>query len=242
MDRIIAFDLWGSYAHYKKIFATTSALTYPIPVKTALYGMVGAIVGLPKDGNAYLNHFQPGDCRIGIQILRPLAFQRININLRAVFGPMKPTDNRKPTLMEFIYRPKYRIYFAHRDVRMMDDLRSCLIEKRAVFTPSLGLANLLADFAWVGEAPFSEVDSSDYLPIHSVIPRRRLVRLNPELSFSEGNRIVEVAQYALEMDQERNVLDRDDIILDQQGRPISAEVSSFCPFILENEIHNVILF
>lgn len=242
MDRIIAFDLWGTYAHYKKIFATTTALTYPIPVKTAVYGLAGAIVGLEKSGNAYLRHFQPGDCRIGLQIMRPLVFQRININLRAVFGPMKATDNRKPTLMEFVYRPAYRVYFAHRDAALIEDLKSCLIEKRSVFTPSLGLANLLANFEWVGEVPYREVESVDYVPIHSVIPRRRLVRLNPDLAFQEGNRIVEISQYALEMDVERNVLDRDDIILDQGGRPISAEVSFYTPFTLNQNTSNVLLF
>lgn len=242
MDRILAFDLWGPYAHYKKIFATTTALTYPIPVKTSIFGLVGAIVGFEKSDNAYLKHFQPGDCRIGIQIMRPLAFQRININLRAVFGPMKPTDNRKPTLMEFVYQPAYRIFFTHRDQILMEDLRSCLVEKRSVFTPSLGLASLLANFEWVGEAPYQEIESGEYVPIHTVIPRRRLVRLNPELAFQDGNRIVEISQYALEMDTERNVLDRDDVILDQRGMPISAEVSFYSPFPTQQSVSNVVLF
>jgi len=242
MDRIIAFDLWGPYAHYKKIFATTTALTYPIPVKTSIFGLVGAIVGFEKSENAYLKHFKPGDCRIGIQIMRPLAFQRININLRAVFGSMKPTDNRKPTLMEFVYQPAYRIFFTHQDHILMEDLKSCLVQRRSVFTPSLGLANLLANFEWVGEAPYLEIDSGGYVSIHTVIPRRRLVRLNPEFTFHEGNRIVEISEYALEMDTERNVLDRDDVILDQRGLPINAEVSFYSPFPTKQNIINVVLF
>lgn len=242
MDRIIAFDLWGDYAHYKKIFATTTALTYPIPVKTSLYGLVGAIVGLDKGDNAYLKHFRAEDCRVGIKILRPLAFQRININLRAVFGSMKPTDNRKPTLMEFVYRPAYRIYVTHRNADLLSDLQGRLIEKRSVFTPCLGLANLLANFEWVGEAAYTEVETKDYTAIHTVIPRRRLVRLNPSMAFTEGNRIIEISQYALEMDEERNVLDRDDIILDQGGKPISAEVSFYSPFFANKTTENVILF
>lgn len=242
MDRIIAFDLWGAYAHYKKIFATTTALTYPIPVKTSLYGLVSAIVGFDKTHNAYLRHFQPGDCKVGIQVMQPLAFQRININLRAVFGAMKVNGNRKPTLMEFVYRPSYRIYFAHRDDALVSELKSRLIERQSFFTPSLGLANLLANFNWVGEAAYEETRPTGYVPIDSVIPRRQLVRLDPEGAFQGGNRIIEISQYALEMDEQRNVLERDDIILDQHGTPISAEVHSCCQVSFNKKPSNVILF
>lgn len=242
MDRVLVFDLWGAYAHYKKIFATTTALTYPIPVKTSIYGLIGAIIGLEKSENAYLRYFQPGSCKIGIQIMKPLAFQRININLRAVFGQMKPTDNRKPTLMEFVYRPRYRIYITHTDSLLLDDLENCLKNKQAVFTPSLGLANLIANFEWVGHFPYNSNSTEKYEPISSVIPRRNLIKLNPELAFQEGNRIIEVSQYALEMDERRNVLDRDDIILDQNGQTINARVSEFCQVTYNNHQYNVVLF
>jgi hypothetical protein len=68
------------------------------------------------------------------------------------------------------------------------------------------------------------------------------VRLNPEFTFHEGNRIVEISEYALEMDTDRNVLDRDDVILDQRGLPINAEVSFYSPFPTKQNIINVVLF
>jgi len=242
MDRIIAFDLWGAYAHYKKIYATTTALTYPIPVKTAVYGTVGAIVGLDKQDNRYLRHFKPGACKIGIQIMRPLAFQRININLRAVFGPMKATGNRKPTLMEFVHRPHYRIYFTHTDHHLQDDLKQGLQSKQSVFTPSLGLANLLAGFEFSGEWAYQPSSPSSTQPVHSVISKRNLISLDNSRTFQGGNRIMEISQYALEMDENRNVLDRDDIILDQNGQPVFAKVKELA--VLENKqgITNVVLF
>lgn len=44
----LIFDLSGPFAHYKRIFATTTALTYPLPPKASLYGLVAAILGLEK--------------------------------------------------------------------------------------------------------------------------------------------------------------------------------------------------
>jgi len=242
VNKILAFDLWGAYAHYKQVFATTTALTYPIPVKTAVYGLIGAIVGLEKEDNRYLRYFSPGSCKIGVQVMRPLTFQRININLRAVFGAMKPNDNRKPTLMEFVHKPRYRIFVSHSDEALLRDLEACLQRKQAVFTPSMGLANLIANYEWVGSFPYIELTDDEFIPIHSVIPRRRLIKLNPEKTFSGGNRIVEVSQYSLEMDEQRHVLDRDDIILDQKGAPISARVTQYHQLIIDNKEHNVILF
>lgn len=242
MDRIIAFDLWGPYAHYKKIYATTTALTYPIPVKTAVYGTVGAIMGLEKEDNRYLRHFKPGTCKIGIQIMRPLAFQRININLRAVFGPMKASGNRKPTLMEFVRRPHYRIFFTHVDIHLLEDLKGRLESKQSVFTPSLGLANLLAGFKFSGEWEYKPTAPPDTQPIHSVIPKRSLITLDNSKAFQERNRIMGISQYALEMDESRNVLDRDDVILDQNGYPIFAQVKEMA--ILDNSKgqNHVVLF
>jgi CRISPR-associated protein Cas5h len=242
VERVIGFDLWGRYAHYKKIFATTTALTYPIPVKTAIYGMVGAMIGLEKEKNQYLAHFKPGECQIGIQVMRPLAFQRINTNLRAVFGQMKAGDNRKPTMMEYVHEPRYRIFITHRDSIIMDDIRMRLQERECIFTPTLGLANLLANFQWVGEWEIKRLRAENSLPIHSVIPRRRLVRLDPQFAFGNGNHIFEVSEYALEMDEERNVLDRDDIILDQKGVPIHAQVSEYIPIDHGGKTEHIVLF
>lgn len=225
VNQILVFDLWGQYGHYKKIFATTSALTYPIPVKTALYGMFGAMMGLEKQSNAYLKYFQPGQCKVGIQVLAPLTFQQININLRAVFGAMKPSDNRKPTMMEFVYRPRYRIFFTHTNAQVFSDLQHCIQHKTVIFTPTLGLANLLANFEYVGTFPLQKVTDEGVLPIHTAFPRRHLVQIDHSQAFSgRGNRIIEVSQYALEMDTARNVTDRDDIILDQNGQTILAKV------------------
>ena len=145
--KVLAFDIWGEYAHYKKIYATTSAVSYCLPPKTSLYGYVGAILGLEK--NQYLNYFQNKECLVGIQLLNPIVMQRININLRAVLGRMKPNDNRKPTMMEFVYQPKYRIYFYHKNSETYNRLKDSLVEKCAVYTPSMGLASLISNFEFI---------------------------------------------------------------------------------------------
>lgn len=205
--------------------------------------MFGAIIGLEKHENAYLKYFEPGQCKVGIQILKPLSFQQININLRAVFGAMKPNDNRKPTMMEFVYRPRYRIFVKHKDVNIFNDLCHCIKRKEAIFTPTLGLANLLANYQWIGEFDYDVDESQQIRPIQTVFPRRQLIEIDHNQAFSaQGNRIMEVAQYALEMDTDRNVTDRDDIILDQHGKSIMAKVKQSTRITIDNQTLYAVLF
>lgn len=55
----VVFDVTAEYAHFRRPYAITTALTFPIPTRTALCGLVGAITGLPKnDGLAVLGRRQ----------------------------------------------------------------------------------------------------------------------------------------------------------------------------------------
>ncbi len=224
---VLIFDLSGPFAHYKKIFATTTALTYPLPPKSSLYGLVAAILGLEKEGNAYLNTFREGSCRMAVRLLRPVATQRVTINLRPSFGSLRATENRKPTLMEFVDRPHYRIYFTHWDTALYEKLKELLMQGKSVYTPTLGLANLIAKVDYIGEgvARASEVEEVD-----SVVPKRALQKLLPPPP-GRNNRLMEVGQYALEMLPSRDVTVRDSIVLDRAGLPIAARVSE--PYRIE---------
>ncbi|CAH1002436.1 hypothetical protein LEM8419_03315 [Neolewinella maritima] len=218
---VLVFDLTGPFAHYKKIFATTTALTYPIPPKSSLYGLFAAILGLEKEGNNYLNSFREGSCRVAIRLMRPVAVQRLTINLRPSFGALRGTENRKPTLMEFVDRPHYRIYFTHRDEELYGKLKDLLERGQSFYTPTLGIANLIGQITYVGEG---KAESSREEDIDSVLPKRALEKLLPPPP-GRNTRLMEVGQYAVEMLPSRDVTVRENIVLDRGGLPIAARVT-----------------
>ena len=47
--KAIHFNLSGRFAHFLKAEAGVNALSYPIPTRTILLGMIGAVLGLEKD-------------------------------------------------------------------------------------------------------------------------------------------------------------------------------------------------
>ncbi len=223
---ILVFDIWGEYAHYKKIYATTSALTYAIPTKTSLYGYIGAILGLEKKGNAYLKTFADKSCLVGISLQKPLVFQRMGINLKAELGRKKEGAPPKPTMMEFVHQPRYRIYVNHQDEKTHQKLGDALRSHSAVYTPTLGLAGLISNFEFVGEYKADATSSPDFVAIDSVIPRREFVGLDNQSLAGGEFYLVEQSLYAIEIDTERNVTERDDIILERKGNSIPARVKN----------------
>ena len=78
-SKAIVFDIWGDYAHFRKIETTTSPLTYFIPTGTALAGLISAMIGLKRD--SYYDLFSPENTRLAIRIINPLRKTRINISL-----------------------------------------------------------------------------------------------------------------------------------------------------------------
>lgn len=218
---ILVFDISGSLAHFKKYYATTSALSYSIPPKTSLYGLIGAILGLSKADNAYLQHFQDKSCLIGLKLLRAPASQRIGINLRPDRGRYK--ENPKPTIHEFVREPHYRIFFYHRDAEIQRQLEKALISHTCVFTPSMGLANLLCNFEWVGKCNAERQSTPQPVWVDSVLPMSQF------LSFGEMNdaEIAEQTMFAIEMNTERIVTERDDILFERRGAPVNVVLTHY---------------
>jgi CRISPR-associated protein Cas5h len=109
-ERVIVLDVWGDYAHFRKIYTTSSPLTYSFPPRTALSGLIGAIVGLDKED--YFRHFLRKDAKIGCKILKPIKKVRIGENLINTKSAiqMHLIKNRNQIRVEFVKDPSYRIY------------------------------------------------------------------------------------------------------------------------------------
>ena len=213
------------------------------PSKTALYGWIGAVIGLEKFDNLYLKSFPEGDCKIGLQICRPIVKQRININLHPHDkGLITAKQNRKPTTLEFVYQPSYRIFFTHQNEDIFNRLKTHLQNHTAVYTPTLGLANLFCNFKFLSEKDATLIKNVERqaLNINSVIPRTQF--LDFDFDYNQGNDIMEYSQFAVEMNINREVINRDDVFFDRNGKKIKAIVKTYYSFQLNNETQYVTLF
>lgn len=232
MNRILCFDIWAEYAHFKKYYTTTSPLTFSIPPKTTIYGIVGAIIGLDKDD--YLNHFSEGKCKIGLQINKPVKKTRINLNLiNTKTAPMMSRiKTRTQIKTEFLKNAGYRIYLYHEDDSICTRLKDCLQEHKTVYSVSLGLSENLANFKYIGEYSFEKVvDNHKYIDILTVL------RISENLSkgdidFNETGKEYFSDKVALEMKPDRVVTDYGQIVYERNGKSIKARPKEY--YHLEN--------
>lgn len=81
---VISFDISGKIAHFRKYYANNTALSFSIPPRTTIMGMLAAICGFPKD--SYYELFSSGNIDIGIALLTKTKKTIHRLNLLRVLG------------------------------------------------------------------------------------------------------------------------------------------------------------
>lgn len=229
IEKALVFDLWGDYAHFRKIETTTSPLTYSFPTKTALSGLIAAILGLGRD--CYYDLFKTG---FGLRILNPLRKIRINLNLINTadepFYSLRKKNPRAPTPFEFIKDPQYRIYCWLKDSERYKELKSRLEKHQSVYTPYLGISELIADFKFIGEFDVKAKEVKEEVEIHSVIRRDKA-----NVIVEEGKRYA-LENMPLSMDKDRKVLEYGDMIFETNAETLKVNHGLFYEIGEENVI------
>jgi len=202
---------------------------YTIPPRTALCGLIGAIIGLEKEGNDYLKYFPTESAHIALRLLNPIKKTVIAenlINTKNARGPgMNLIINRTQIRFEFLKNQKYRIYFCYTDEEdgIYQKLKYNLTNHKTKYTPCLGLSENIANFKFVGEFEIKNLSSSDvYIPISTVIP---LQKISPDngISFEREGEYFSI-RMPVELNTERVVTKYGDIIFDRKGKPIKAKL------------------
>ncbi|KXS40413.1 MAG: CRISPR-associated protein Cas5 [Candidatus Frackibacter sp. T328-2] len=233
MNNVLVFDIWADYAHFKKYYTTTSPLTFAIPPKTTLYGLIGAILGLDKEG--YLDYFQMGECQIGVEIKNPIKKTRINLNLIDTKKAklMSRIDTRTQIKTEYLKDVKYRIYFQHRNEEIYNKLKKYLLEHKSVYSISLGLSENLANFEFIGEYEVDKIDNNEnWVDLKTVVRIDDNYLTKGDIDFNQGDKEYYFDKVALEMKSDREVIDYGQIVFEGNGKTIKAKPKEY--YELEN--------
>lgn len=218
MSKVIVFDIWGNYAHFRKPYTTTSPLTYSIPSRTALTGIIGAIMGIEKEkNNETLNYSK---CNLSLKILNPIKKVLINQNLintktAKMMSRMDSKGGRTQIRFEKLKDVKYRVYVEMFDENMYKILLNNLKEHSPVYTPSFGISEDLANFSFVDEVNYKtnkgDIELDSVLNMENISPQNIKFEIEKEY-FADT--------YALEMKEDREVLKYGEILIERQGKKI----------------------
>lgn len=175
---IISFRYHAKYGHFRKPYSNVSSLSYPFPPRTALAGLLGAILGVPK-AEVPLK-FDEKNLKVAVEIENPIRTITHVTNLRqdsagGVDYSIKRTkkvkkqakrknipDWNKAALIpqEILRFPSYMIYISLKD--NMGELVSRIRTKRFVYTPCMGLSGFLAELDYISEGVGKSLDPGRY--------------------------------------------------------------------------------
>ncbi len=222
----LVFDLKGDLAHFRKVYTTASQLTYGVPPRTTLAGLIAAIIGLPRD--SYYNMFSKQNSNIAVSIESPIKKQRININLLKTkdetlgfvrlfaYPPVNIEHIQVP--FEMVRNPHYRIYVWLRNESAFRDLEKNLENHRSVFTPYLGITELICDFEYQGKHVAKKIRGE--AEVKSIV-RKDLCKIKVETE----KRYVRESVPAY-MDKQRNP-EYADVIYETDGKSLLIEKSEY---------------
>lgn len=101
---ILSFTVTGKLAHFRKYYANNTALSFSIPPRTTLMGIVASVMGWEKD--SYYELLSAKNIRFGVRTLTPLkkSFHRVNfLRIKSEKGFYLDTKNQ----MEIVNSTNY---------------------------------------------------------------------------------------------------------------------------------------
>jgi len=196
---ILIFDISSEYGHFRKYNTTTSPLTYSIPTRTAIGGVLGAILGMEReisdgvypDGAIPVQEFfSKQNSDIAVQIVNPVKKENVGINLINTKKSFYDLSKAGRTQIEFelLKDLKFRIFLSlNSEHKVFNELVERIKVKNHYFSPYLGLAQFTAtiDFVNVVQSEYTENTSQKYIEIITVVNLSKVKSENPiEFNYS----------------------------------------------------------
>lgn len=166
----------GRWAQFRKPETNNTPLTHDFLTKTALIGLIGAVLGMERDEMRSLYPILCDDLLYGVQVRRLVNKVSWGFTLRNVHKQNDPGE-KAPRQMEFLRNPDYTVALVLRDNRSEEIFArfvAAIQNSEARFTPVLGLHNCPAELAWIGLAEF-EASQGTYQTQGFALRKHRMV-------------------------------------------------------------------
>lgn len=221
--KCLVFEIKSDYGHFRKFYTTSSPLTFSIPPRTTVAGMISAVIGLDKE--EYLKHFSKKDAKIAIQITSPVNKTRISYNLinTKTANMYSKIKDRTQVTFELLKNPKFRIYFSHNNSEIYNKFKSFLEQKKTYYTLSMGLSEYISEFEFIKEI---EVTKPNKL--------NKFVNIDTAINFSEEVEIEfeDNKEYfndntPNEINTNREVTEYIKVLFERNGLPIKCKCDYF---------------
>lgn len=153
--KAILIDIKGNWAHFRKIETNNNPLTHDFITKTALVGLIGAVLGKERQEMSSLFPQLCDDLLYGVQVNNNVQKQSWAFTLRSASNLLE----KAPKQMEFLRYPDFTVLIAlktEQSFRIFNDFASSIKNGKAHFQPVLGLHNCPADLQFKEEGEVNQ--------------------------------------------------------------------------------------
>lgn len=153
----------GNWGHFKKPETNNNPLTHDLIPKTALIGLIGAVLGIEraemKDKFPVLSE----DLLYNVALLQVIKKVSWGFTSRTAINP---TKSGSPKYFEFLQNPSFKVNLALKDNRSIKDFDyflEALKKEESIYTPVLGWHNCPADLEFISEGTFSKAKTGQFV-------------------------------------------------------------------------------
>jgi CRISPR-associated protein Cas5h len=161
---MFAFEIWGKFASFRDPFTISQNISFPIPPKTTVAGMMASVLGVEEyfEDSAFSsfqysvvvinpirkksfsqNYINDYTSKVQTQLnnLKKSDFEKIGKGFRDTKNPQKPINR------ELILNPKYLVFI--KNFKYEKKIASYLQEKKSRFPFYLGNSEFAGNFKWI---------------------------------------------------------------------------------------------
>lgn len=223
--KVIIFDIYGKFAHFRKFFTNSSSLSYSVPPRTTIAGMLAAILGMERD--SYYEDFSKEKLHIAVKkktktrkIMQTLNYIKATGNSELV-APKEHTQ----IPFEILVGEKhvsYRVYVSYCDESIMDELLYRIQNQKFVYPLYLGVAPFSAGISFVAYTEAQAERDDDYIEVSTLINQKSIAQMGIDI-FSRPLALVK-EKMPTDFYEQRRIKEVSSYIYDENGELIKAKI------------------
>lgn len=236
-NKVLIFDLIGSFAHFRKYYTNSSSLTYLFPPRTVIIGLIAGLLGLPSEKHTrnideiYYEKFSKDKCIVAVSMRSKVRrlMQTVNyIRTKSLTefdgsagGTQIPLELLLPEKDNVNKEIIYRVYFYHTDEEIYTEFKDRLNRQMFVYPPYMGLTEFLASIKYIGEGKIQR-NEDNHVKIDTVCKLKEV-----ELDFNNNNDL----QYITEKMptgflKDRKPLPSEEYVLEIKGKSMMVKLNN----------------
>lgn len=249
---VISFDISGKFAHFRRFYSNSTALSFTIPPRTTLMGIIAAFMGREKE--AYYQEFSSDNILLGIAVKSKLKKSFHRLNLLNIKSPshFRGSNGRTQIPFEVVTSEDlrtndlvYRVFVGCTESGkvVFEDLKQKLLNGKPQYTITLGLANFTATIKNVTSFDANNVQvcevSNNEVELHSA---GNTAEINKLLIDTEHYNFIEedLLPADFKNDRDREVINMNRLIFTINDIPLKVNVTGEYYQLTKNEdIQNI---